>query len=86
MYLRRSADRKRLIGFFQTTGITCYQHYVNNLWRLYGLQSIDAFARRVERIKQFFETWRSNDAYDREAITRIIACTARFPGQMLKGT
>ncbi len=48
-----------------------------------GLQAIDASADRVARINRFFETWRSNDEYDREAITHVMACTAHFPGLML---
>jgi hypothetical protein len=49
-----------------------------------GLQAIGASTDRVERIHRFFETWRSNDEYDREAITHVMACTAHFPGLMVK--
>ena len=48
-----------------------------------GLQAINASPDRVERIHQFFETWRSNDEYVREAITHVMACTAHFPGLMI---
>jgi hypothetical protein len=45
-----------------------------------GLQAADAWPERVERLNAFFETWRSDDDYDREAITWVMACTSHFPG------
>jgi len=48
-----------------------------------GLQAIGKAPERVEQINRFFETWRSHDEYDREAITHVMACTSHFPGLML---
>jgi hypothetical protein len=48
-----------------------------------GLQAIGEMASRVEQINQFFDTYRSNDEYDREAITHVMACSSHFPGLMI---
>lgn len=39
---------------------------------------------RIERLNTYFETWRSGDEYDREAITHVMACAAHFPGAFLR--
>ena len=49
-----------------------------------GLQAVNAWPKRVERLNEFFETWRSGDEYDREAITWVMACTAHFPGAFIQ--
>ena len=48
-----------------------------------GLQAVGAHLDRVERLENFFETYRSGDEYDRNAITHVMACTSRFPGLLL---
>jgi hypothetical protein len=48
-----------------------------------GLQSVEQWPDRVQQIKQFFETYRSGDHYDREAITHVMDCSARFPGFLI---
>lgn len=45
-----------------------------------GLQAAGIWPERVTRLNSFFETWRSGDEYDREAITWVMACTSHFPG------
>jgi hypothetical protein len=40
---------------------------------------------RVERLNAYFETYRSNDAYDTDAITHVMACASHFPGAFLSG-
>jgi hypothetical protein len=40
-----------------------------------GLQAAGLWPERVARINRYFETWRSGGAYDREAITWVMACT-----------
>jgi hypothetical protein len=45
-----------------------------------GLQAVDAWSARVDKINTFFEGWRSGDEYDREPITWVMACTSHFPG------
>jgi hypothetical protein len=49
-----------------------------------GLQSIDVWADRVQRLNNFFETYRSGDEYDTEAITHVMACAAHFPAGFIQ--
>lgn len=51
-----------------------------------GLQAAAAWPERVRRLNDFFETWRSGDEYDREAITWVMACTSHFPGAFLSNS
>lgn len=48
-----------------------------------GLQSVNAMADRVERLNEFFETYRSGDEYDDAAITHVMACSSHLPGALL---
>jgi hypothetical protein len=48
-----------------------------------GLQAAGVWPERVDRLLDYFEAWRSGDEYDREAITWVMACTARLPGAFL---
>jgi len=50
-----------------------------------GLQAVGKWPQRVEAINAYFDTYRSGDEYDREAITHVMACTAHFPGLFLRG-
>ncbi len=50
-----------------------------------GLQAADVWPERVERRNAFFENWRSDDGYDREAITWVMACTRIFPARSCPG-
>lgn len=45
-----------------------------------GLQAVAAMPGRVERLNDFFESYRSGDEYDRAAITHVMACSSHFPG------
>jgi hypothetical protein len=49
-----------------------------------GLQAAGVWPERARRLNAFFEDWRSGDAYDREAITWVMACTSHFPGAFLR--
>lgn len=49
-----------------------------------GLQAVGATAERVRRLNRFFETYRSGDEYDADAITHVMACTSWFPGQFVE--
>lgn len=49
-----------------------------------GLQAAGAWEDRVERLNRYFETWRSGDEYDTEAITHVMACSSHFPGALLR--
>ena len=44
-----------------------------------GLQAAGIWPERVDRLNAHFETWRSGDEYDREAITWVMACAAHLP-------
>ena len=48
-----------------------------------GLQSIGATLERVVKLSAFFESYRSGDEYDRDAITHAMACSSWFPGELL---
>jgi hypothetical protein len=48
-----------------------------------GLQAAGLWPERVERLNRHFETWRSGDEYDREAITWVMACSAHLPTAFL---
>lgn len=49
-----------------------------------GLQAADVWPDRAERLNAYFETYRSGDEYDREAITHVMACSSHLPGLLLK--
>ena len=48
-----------------------------------GLQAVAAWPDRVARLNSFFETYRSGDQYDTEAITHVMACVSSFPGEFM---
>jgi hypothetical protein len=48
-----------------------------------GLQCWDRWPERVRKLNDYFESYRSGDEYDREAITWVMACSSRFPGALL---
>jgi hypothetical protein len=48
-----------------------------------GLQAVGATPGRVLQLNDFFEGYRSSDAYDRAAITHVMACSSRFPGSLI---
>ncbi len=50
-----------------------------------GLQAVDAMPERVAKLNDFFETYQSHDEYDRDAITHVMACSSRYPGELLAG-
>jgi len=49
-----------------------------------GLQAAEAMPARVERLNEFFESYRSGDEYDRAAITHVMACSSHFPGYLIR--
>ena len=50
-----------------------------------GLQAVNAMPERIRSVNAFFETYRSGDAYDRDAITHVMACSSHFPGYLVGG-
>jgi hypothetical protein len=49
-----------------------------------GLQAVRQMPERVRRLNEFFDSFRSGDEYDREAITHVMACNSHFPGYFLR--
>ena len=49
-----------------------------------GLQATAARLERVRALQRFFATYRSNDEYDRNAITHVMACSSRSPGKLIR--
>ena len=50
-----------------------------------GLQSANAMSDRIARLHAYFGAYHSGDEYDREAITHVMACSAHFPGYLIRG-
>ena len=50
-----------------------------------GLQAVNAMPQRVRSLNAYFETYRSGDEYDRNAITHVMACSSHFPGYLIRG-
>ena len=49
-----------------------------------GLQAVAAHPERVRALQRYFATYRSNDEYDRNAITHVMACSSLFPGKLIQ--
>ncbi len=49
-----------------------------------GLQAVGMWPDRVQKLHDFFGTYRSGDEYDTEAITHVMACTSDFPGEFIR--
>jgi hypothetical protein len=49
-----------------------------------GLQAVGEMPQRVLRLNEFFDSFRSGDEYDREAITHVMSCNSHFPGYFLR--
>ena len=48
-----------------------------------GLQAAGAWPGRVAALHRYFETYRSGDEYDTNAITHVMGCCAHLPGLLL---
>lgn len=48
-----------------------------------GLQAVRELPQNVERLNEFFRTYRSGDEYDTRAITHVMACTSHYPGEFI---
>lgn len=71
-------------------GVFCREPYLPHVYFAFtnygvsvGLQAVQAMPERVARVNAFFETHRSGDEYDRDAITHVMACSSWFPGDLL---
>ncbi|MDX1623942.1 MAG: hypothetical protein R3199_08170 [Gemmatimonadota bacterium] len=50
-----------------------------------GLQAVGEWPDRVAGLEEFFEDHESGDEYDTAAITWVMACCSRFPGELVRG-
>ncbi len=48
-----------------------------------GLQAIGSMPARVQKLNDYFETYRSGDEYDTNAITHVMSCTSHYPGYFI---
>ena len=72
-------------GYFcREPGATTMKFAFTNYGVSLGLQAVAAWPERVARLNSFFETYRSGDEYDTEAITHVMACVSYFPGEFIK--
>lgn len=51
-----------------------------------GLQAVGENPDHVDRLNQFFQTYRSGDEYDTNAITHVMSCTSHYPGEFIPET
>jgi hypothetical protein len=73
-------------GYFcRELGVRSVKFAFTNYGVSIGLQAVNAMPARVSRLNEFFETYRSGDEYDREAITHVMACSSHFPGYLIRG-
>ena len=88
-------QKQRCVGTLQAiwnpAGYFCREPYLphvkfafTNFGVAIGLQAVGAMQDRVDSLNAYFAAYRSNDEYDRAAITHVMACCSRFPGCLLK--
>jgi hypothetical protein len=70
--------------FYREPGMHNLKFAFTNYGVSVGLQAVSAMPERVVRLNAFFETYRSGDEYDREAITHVMACSSHFPGYLVR--
>lgn len=72
-------------GYFcREPGLRDVQFAFTNYGVSVGLQAVGAQPERVRALQRYFATYRSNDEYDRDAITHVMACSALFPGKLIQ--
>jgi hypothetical protein len=71
-YFCRSSHQRRVKFAFTNYGVSL------------GLQAAGHHLDRVIRLNRFFDSYRSGDSYDTDAITHVMACTSHFPGLFLR--
>lgn len=71
-------------------GVFCREPYLPEVYYAFtnygvslGLQSVGAMPNRVAKINTFFERG-ARDEFARDAITHVMACTSRYPGEFLR--
>jgi hypothetical protein len=72
-------------GYFcRELGVPSVKFAFTNFGVSLGLQAVKAWPERVARLNSFFETYRSGDEYDTDAITHVMACVSYFPGEFIR--
>ena len=72
-------------GYFPATALLPQVKFAfTNYGVSIGLQALGASADRVALLNQFFATYRSDDSYDRDAITHVMRCCSLFPSGLLR--
>jgi len=72
-------------GYFcRQSGWTEMKFAFTNYGISLGLQSFDHWPNRVQQLNTFFDSYVSNDEYDTNAITHVMACASHYPGLFLK--
>ncbi|MFP4477432.1 MAG: hypothetical protein ACLFOY_17850 [Desulfatibacillaceae bacterium] len=73
-------------GYFcRQTGANHVRFAFTNYGISVGLQAVGEQTDRVARLNTCFDTYRSGDHYDVEAITHVMGCSSHFPGKMILG-
>ena len=71
-------------GYFcRELGASTVKFAFTNFGVSLGLQAVEAWPQRVARLNSFFETYRSGDEYDSDAITHVMGCVSSFPGEFI---
>jgi hypothetical protein len=71
-------------GYFcRQPGMKEVKYAFTNYGVAIGLKAVKAHPERVAKLNAFFESYRSGDSYDRDAITHVMGCCALFPGELI---
>jgi hypothetical protein len=90
---QRSRCLATLDGMWNETGFFCRdpdlpttKFAFTNYGVSIGLQAVGAMPARVAQLNRFFDHYRSDDEYDRAAITHVMACSSHLPGALISPT
>ncbi|MFP4473441.1 MAG: hypothetical protein ACLFPX_06205 [Candidatus Omnitrophota bacterium] len=71
-------------GYFcRHPGLDSVKYAFTNYGVSLGLQSAGYDDGRLEKMHEFFDSYRSGEEYDVNAITHVMACTAHYPGEFI---
>ena len=81
MWIKETADS----GFFCRHPNTRYVKFAfTNFGVSYGLQGVGMWPDRVNKLNNFFTTYKSHDEYDTKSITHVMHVNSLMPGVLLK--
>lgn len=88
--IQRQRCLEMLDNMWRPDGYFCREPYLpdtrfafTNYGVSVGLQAVGEMKARVQKLNDYFETYRSGDEYDNAAITHVMACSSHFPGRLL---